>query len=130
MCKYPGPQTPTTTSNIDLLTFAPVTITLQATGEEQDHFPRVNIASKDANLMRSVSSQQGSTRDQPESLVTHFFCRAYLSEKVRTDTFDGNFGAKTRLCVRISSGTLTSLSHSRVVFGSASKSQPRFDKAG
>lgn len=42
-----------------------------------------------------------------------------------TDIFDGNRGAKMRLCVEISSGTLPSLSHSRVVFGPTP-----LDKAG
>lgn len=121
-----GPQTPTTTSNTDLITLAVDYLHFAGcygrTGQTISW--GINTASNNANLMRSVILQKGSTQDQPQCSVTHFFSKASLSGmKMRTDTFYRHWSAKAWLCLRISSGTLPSLSYSRVVFGPAPKSQ-------
>lgn len=113
-----GPQTPTTTSNTDLITLAVDYLHFAGCyGRTGQTISRgVNTASNNANLMRSVILQKGSTQDQPQCSVTHFFSKASLSGmKMRTDTFYRHWSAKAWLCLRISSGTLPSLSYSRVV---------------
>lgn len=118
---------PTTTSDTDLITLAMDYLHFAGcSGRTRQTLPRgINTTSNNANLWDRSACKKGSAKDQPQCSVTHFFSKASLSGmKMRTDTFDRHCGAKTWLCVRISSGTLPSLSCSTVVFGPAPKSQP------